>query len=359
MKLINRFKYFKIPKWILAIGLVLVVFRLLLPSLCLHFINKTLAEKLGNYTGHVEDFDLALYRGAYQLQKLEIKKKVGKLPPLLRVGEIDLSLNWPALLRKELAGDITIEEAIVQIADSKSEEKKQFGTDEKKSHWQSVFDLLIPISIESFKVHRSAIYFTNEDLKVPVPIRLEKIEFDAQDIRTKAKNMASPFQLTAELQGTAPLWVKGTSDILSTPLRADLDFKLVQFQVQSANKLAQHYIPLDFTAGRLDVFGEAATAKGRATGYIKFFFKDGDIIAPKQKFSSIKHFFIEIVTAVGNWILKNNETKKVAARIPFKYDGKKFDVDASDAFWSAVKNSHDQLKPNIENSISLKALEGP
>ena len=50
------------------------------------------------------------------------------------------------------------------------------------------------------------------------------------------------------------------------------------------------------------------------------------------------------------------KTKKVAAEIPFEYDGYKLNVESTDAFWSAVKNSYDQLKPGLDHSINLESV---
>lgn len=352
--MINKIK--ALPKWLLALVLLLVVVRLFLPSLCLHLINKGLSEKLGMYTGHVQDFDLTLYRGAYQLQGLEIKKRDSDLPPLLSIQEIDLSVAWRALWQGEISGDIGIEKATVQITDGNEQNEKQNGTEEGKGHWQDVFELLIPISIESLQIGDSAIYFTNRDLQEPLPVKLEQIKFEAKDIRTKAKNASSPFQLKAKLQDHAELWAQGRANALAVIPAVDLDFSLTKFQPQTLNKILRIYIPLDITSGNLDVFGEMATRQGKAKGYVRVFFADGDIVAPKQKYLSAKHFFIEIASAFSNWLLKSNKTKKVAVEIPFEYDGKKMNVESSDAFWSAVKNSYEQLKPELKKSINFESV---
>jgi len=47
----------------MVIILVLVIFRILLRYILLHYANKTLANVPGYY-GHVEDIDVSLYRGA-------------------------------------------------------------------------------------------------------------------------------------------------------------------------------------------------------------------------------------------------------------------------------------------------------
>ena len=72
----------------------------------------------------------------------------------------------------------------------------------------------------------------------------------------------------------------------------------------------------------------------------------------------MKHFFIEIASAFGNWLLKNNKTDMVAAHIPFSRSHGKFDIGASEAFWSAIDNKSEQLKPGLENAISLSNIEG-
>lgn len=74
-------RIFMLKRWNLAsahkiaIGLLvaLVVLRLALPYIVLRYLNKTLAD-LGEYTGHAEGVNIALLRGAYQIEDLRIEK---------------------------------------------------------------------------------------------------------------------------------------------------------------------------------------------------------------------------------------------------------------------------------------------
>src|SRR5687768_14192970 len=88
----------KVPKWVLSILLILLAVRAVLPSACLYYVNHALDTKLENYIGHLDDFDLNIYRGAYQLQGLEIRKRNSELPPMIKVEEIDIALAWRALI---------------------------------------------------------------------------------------------------------------------------------------------------------------------------------------------------------------------------------------------------------------------
>ncbi|MCX4198486.1 hypothetical protein OMR07_25790 [Methylobacterium organophilum] len=64
-----------LPLWILlALGLLLLLLHLALPHLVRNYLNDKMAD-MGDYQGHVEDVDLAWWRGAYRIEGLLIEKK--------------------------------------------------------------------------------------------------------------------------------------------------------------------------------------------------------------------------------------------------------------------------------------------
>ncbi len=356
---------------LLIVFAILVLIRAFLPQIGLRVVNWALSNKLGAYTGHIEDFDLALWRGSYQLQGLEIKKKTGNLPPLLEVKEVALQIAWKPLFKGEIAAHVNIDHGQVQLIDSANEDKKQItmasteapNVNPKKGEkpvWKQTLDILIPMRIESLDVKDSSISFTNSDLAAPIPIKLTSVEFHAKDLRTRPSSQAeslSPINGRGVFQNDSYISVKGKYDALAEQTRADLDIQLKDFDIPKANKLLMAYLPLDITKGKLSVYGELAMAAGQTQGYMNLFLKEADVISPKQKFISFKHLGIEIISAFANWLLENNESKKVATHIAFAKKGGKWDIDGSKAFWSAVQNWQDKLKPGLENSISLKNLE--
>lgn len=349
----------RIPIWLWITIFVLVVMRLLIPIFALWGINWALAHKLGAYDGHVEDVGISLYRGAYQLEDLQIVKKNSKEPAILSVDEIDLSLAWLNLFRGDLSGDVTLERAVIHLIDSKTKGKKQLGTEEPG--WQDAFNVLIPITIESLKIHNSELYFNNKDLIKDKPVKLTKIEMSATELRTRAHNPSealSPFTFSSVLQEHANIKAEGKIDILAKTSRADINFSMLKFHPDTVNQMLLTYLPIDLTQGELSIYGEAAMSHDSLKGYANIFMKDVDVIAPKQELLSIKHFLYEIVGAFGNWLLQNNETKTVAVHIPFSRDNGKFDIGTSEAFWSAIKNRSQDMKPGFDHSISLKLIEG-
>lgn len=362
------------PLWLLIAIVVLVVIRLLMPPVGKWVINKQLAEKLGTYEGHIEDFDLSLYRGAYQLQGLVIRQKDADVPPMVQIDEFDISISWKSLLKKMITSDIKITNPVIQLVDSKDPKKKQFGVEgmgetPKKpdknqdkfgmepiiEQWKGVSDVLMPIKIDSFEIQNGAIYFTNASFEKPLPVKLEKINFYIQDLRTQPSERMSPFALYALLQEHADINVEGDVDILTIPTKASVDFKLENLKVPTLNQILLAYVPIDVSHGSLSIYGETATA-GDTAGYVKVFFKEGNVVIRKQDYHSVKHFFIEIIGGMGNWFLENNKTDTVAFEVPFSINNEKLDVNGTDAFWSAIKNKGDSLEPKIDNKISLNDI---
>ena len=345
-------------RWFIVTLFFLIVVRLLLPPIGLYGINWALKNKLGQYDGKVDDFDLSLHRGAYQLQGLEFKKKNSDLPPILTVDEIDLSIAFRTLFRGEINADVVLQNAKIQIIDSKTDESKQLGNDEPG--WQQALGVLVPITVESLKIEDSSLIFSNSDLSKTKPVKLDKIYFVAGNLHSRdegSDDLLSPIEGSAILQDHAKLKIDGGIDALAKKPRYDINASIVDFHPKNINELLLTYVPLDLTAGQISVYAEAASSGGDLIGYAKLFLKDIDVIAPDQKLHSPKHFIFEIGSAFANWALKNHKDNTVATLIPFSKMNGKFNMDTSEAFWSAVKNKSEELKRGFDNSIDIKKIE--
>src|SRR5687768_12879504 len=88
---------------ILRIGLVILVliiaFRIILPYWVLGFVNKRLAH-INGYYGHVEDIDIELYHGAYEVNNIYINRvdtATNKQTPFFAAPIVDISIEWRSL----------------------------------------------------------------------------------------------------------------------------------------------------------------------------------------------------------------------------------------------------------------------
>src|SRR6185437_9062428 len=77
--------------------IILIAFRIALPYILLRFVNKEL-QTIPGYTGHVDDIDVHLIRGAYTIKTINLDKTGGKIPvPFFSAEVIDLSVEWSAI----------------------------------------------------------------------------------------------------------------------------------------------------------------------------------------------------------------------------------------------------------------------
>ena len=95
-------------KWLWALAIVAVLLvgaRVALPYFAKDEVNRRLMA-LESYDGHVEDVDLALWRGAYRLDGIRIVKTGSKQPEPFFDGErIDFSVEWRSILRGRLVAE--------------------------------------------------------------------------------------------------------------------------------------------------------------------------------------------------------------------------------------------------------------
>src|ERR1035437_10159108 len=101
----------KIYKILIGIAVLLIIIRLILPYVVLHYSNKTLATMKGYY-GHIDDIDLSLYRGAYIINNIYLNKIDSvskKQTKFFTSRDIDLSLEWGALFHASIVGKLVFD----------------------------------------------------------------------------------------------------------------------------------------------------------------------------------------------------------------------------------------------------------
>lgn len=341
---------------VLILLLLIVVIRLFLPEGIKYAINWYLGHKMEAYQGRIEDFDLALYRGAYQIQGLKIWKKEanGKLP-LIQAADIDLALAWRALFQGRILGDLAIQGLRMNFVDSESKKKKQFGNEQK--NWNEVFSSLIPIDIESLKITDSEVHFVNHDYRVPVDLIADRLHLEAANLRNTEKKgvlLPSRAQLKGRLQKNAEFIFKGQFNLIKDPLAFNIDAQMKDFALAKLNNFFLVYGPFTFARGRLSVFSELSSREGRVKGYIKPFFEDIKMVANQENFISFKHGLVEFLMGAGNIILRNL-SKDTATRLEFEGPLADPKLDKWEAFWSSLKNAFGSpLKQTIEGTIDIR-----
>ena len=122
----------RILKIVLILVVLIVAARLALPYIVLKYLNRTLAEMPG-YRGHVEDVNIALLRGAYQVDSIYLNKHdsvSNKETPFFAAQLIDLSVEWRSLFKGEVVGELVFHEPTLRFTKDRVEVdqvKKRFN----------------------------------------------------------------------------------------------------------------------------------------------------------------------------------------------------------------------------------------
>lgn len=353
-KLFDYLRRVHIAVWIVI--LLLITFRIFLPVGAKYAINWYLDKKLTNYQGRIEDFDLTLYRGAYQIQGLKIWKRTSSAEkPFLAVKQIDLSLAWRGLLNGKLLGDLKVDEMKLVMLDSDNKNKKEFGAGED---WKTIAGKLVPIELESLQMKNSEVHMVNRDFKVPIDVILDRVMLEASNIKNtddKKELLPSTVKATARFQKSAPLEARARMNVISKVPAFEAKAQLEKLDITKLNPFFKAYGPFTFTSGRFSVYTEVSTKNNRVVGYVKPFFENLDVISENEHFGSPKRFFNEVGLAMGNILLRNRKEKTVATKIEFVGASMSPDVDKWGAFWTSLSNGFvEALKRSIENTISIK-----
>jgi len=351
----------KRKKWktiLISVGVILIIIRLLLPYLVLKFVNKTLAGIHGYY-GHVEDIDIALIRGAYQINdltlvKIDTTKKQDSIP-FFTAPQIDLSVEWRAIFKGRIVGEIEVEQPVLNFVQGKhkNENIKQDTTDFKE-----VIRKLMPLTINRFQINNGQIHFRD-------PYANPAIDVALKDIQAKAENLSnvndSNTVLPANLHATAAIYGGNLSmNVKLNPLEKaptfDLDASLNNMNMVSLNPFFKEYAKFELEKGTFSVYTEFAAKDGAFNGYVKPLIKDMKV----SKEGDFLQISWEYLISGAKIILENKNTKKVGTKLPIQ--GRFENPDAG--LWTAIsyvlKNAFIlALQPSVDHTIDIGKVHPP
>jgi hypothetical protein len=341
---IYKKKKFYIPAIIITI---LIVFRILLPQILLHQANKYLANFSPTYYMHMEDLDISILRGAYTFESITGNLR-GDDKKFLDISVIDVSLAWRHLLKGKIVTDVVAENVdflFLQDMSKLSPPKKEA---------KDVKETLFPVKVESVDLRDARVVFEEyPSLDETSRLKIERINGKITNLTPDKNEQLSDFNLTAALQGSSETIFIGQLNLLKQPMAWDVDIELNRFDLAKLNPILTRKLPLTFTSGKLDLYAEMKNEGKVIKGYIKPFIQDIDVVANKEHFKGIKHFGIEVLTALGNLILRDSQTKSVATYLDFTYDGK-FNLDTGLAIEKAFEHGFSRkLKRGIEDTYHI------
>src|SRR4051812_22878047 len=180
---------------ILAAGVLVV--RAMLPIWVRNYVNQKLSEIEG-YRGHVADIDIHLWRGAYTMHGVEVKKVDGNVPvPFFAAPAVDLSVQWGELFHGAIVGEINFERPKMNFVNSKNESNTQVGVDKP---WTEKIRELFPVKINRFTVNEGEVHYRDFSRTPKVDVVIDRVDMVATNL-TNSLKLSKSLHADVEIKG--------------------------------------------------------------------------------------------------------------------------------------------------------------
>jgi hypothetical protein len=344
--------------FVITLGILLII-RLCLPYIVLYFINKKLAG-LDGYYGHANDIDLALYRGAYVINDVYLKKvdkDTKDTTNFFNAPKIDLSVQWHALFEKKIVAEVEFESPVIQYTMHKT-----IGKDAEKDSTdliQLVKDL-VPIKINRFAVSNGQIHYKDETKSPVVDVPMTMVTIEAKNLTNKPDTgvlLPATIVMNSRLyDGTFALNVK--LDPLNKVPTFDLNATLGNTNMVYLNNFFRAYADFDLKKGTMGLYTEFAAKDNKFTGYVKPVIKDLDIVQFNKEEGNVLQIAWEALIGSTAEVFQNQRKDQLATKVPVEGNFKKPKVGVIEAIFSVLGNAFVQaLKPSLDQSISISSVE--
>lgn len=351
----------KTTKVILIVVAILIVIRLILPYVVLHYANKTLANMKGYY-GRIKDIDIALIRGAYKIDSIYLNKLdtvTNKQTPFFSAELIDLSVEWKAIFKGSIVGELVFEKPRLKFVKDKVEPA---GLRKDSTSFKDLLHGFMPLKINRFEIKEGIIQYVDKGSKPKVDIQMDHTYILAENLRNSYDSSAL---LPAKVRAFAEIY-EGTLTFnmklnpLADEPTFDMNTEAKGINLVKLNEFFQAYAKVDVNKGKFGLYAEAAAKEGKFDGYVKPIIKDLDILGHEDRNDNFLHKLWEAIVGTVADIFTNQNKDQFATKIPFKGEVKNLDPNLWYAIGEIIRNAFIQaLVPAIDHEISIVSVDAP
>lgn len=358
-------RYKKMRKWpkriMWTIIVISIVVHIILPPIIKHVINTKL-ENMEGYYGYVEDIDISLIRGAYQIQDIHLySDELGEEFPLLEMKEIDISIQWLALFKGSLVAEVEFIEPEIYFVVAPDDKKRRSNNFEKiqLTVFKDILVTQVPLQINRLEVFDGKVHYIDKSSSPNVEVQLSEMSLRINNLSNSldlSETLISDFDFSSKVMKSATLEFDGSFDPYDENVSLNLDFELKKLNLKELNNMFLAYANFDVEKGEFSIYSEVEIEKGDLDGYVKPFIDDLDIVNyPVEKKKPLNLFWQALIGGSSK-LIKNWSHDEIASKIPLKgtITDPKYGLISTigNIFYHSIFH---KLKPEIENKFNLKS----
>lgn len=325
--------------WLAVVAIVLVGLRIALPDIIKNYLNDQMAD-MGDYQGHIEDVDIALWRGAYALHGVNIVKVDQQVPvPFFAADTVDLSISWGALLKGAIVAEIAFFAPELHFVDSETDvDQDGSGTD-----WRAELQQLTAIRIDEMRIHDGELYFHNFQSDPEVNLALTDLQGSFTNISNADRRdteIYADFNLDGRMLGDAQASLAGNLDPLGDFQNFIVALRITGIQLTELNDLTEAYGNFDFESGNGDFVMELEAEAGALSGYARPLLDNVSILdLESDSQDGLLSVAWEALVAGLGQIFRNHPADRIATEIEITGDLNQQDISTWQAFRGLLRNA--------------------
>ena len=351
----------KTTKIILIVAISVIVLRLILPYVVLHYANRTLANMKGYY-GHIADIDIALIRGAYKIDSIYLNKQdslTGKQTPFFGAKLIDLSVEWKAIFHGAIVGELVFEEPTLRFTKDKVEPS---NLKKDSTSFKNLLNDFMPLKVNRFEVNRGHIKYVDENSKPRVDIEMTNAYILAQNLRNSYDSIVllpAKVKASADVYGGTLSFGMKLNPLADNPT-FDMNAEAKGIDLAKLNEFFQAYAKIDVNQGTFGLYTEVAAKNGNFDGYVKPIIKDLDVLGKEDRKDNLLQKLWEGIAGTVASVFTNPPKDQFATKIPFRGKVEDIDTNVWYAIVTIVRNAFiHALQPAIDNEINIASVDNP
>ncbi|GAB3823974.1 DUF748 domain-containing protein [Pontibacter rugosus] len=339
----------------IAIVLLLIAVRVALPYIVKDYVNKSLDEMPG-YTGHVEDIDLHLYRGAYKIEGLVLTEEKGNPKyPFLKIAQTDLSIEWRSLFKGELVGEVVMNRPVMNIVAAPATKEAQQQT--TQDDWTQVVKDLMPMTINRFEVNNGRLAYLDFSGSPDVNMHIDNMQLVALNLANVENNrtaLPSTITVTGKSVGGGLLKSDMRANLLKETPDLDVNMQLTHVALTSLNDFIKSSAKFDVERGKLDLYTKFKVTDGQLDGYVKPFLENVKVLDWKKdkKEDGFLHAAKEAVIGIFAEAAENQERDQIATQIPISGSLDNPDTNTWKTVLNVLRHAYiDAFNKSLENEL--------
>ncbi|MCA1751933.1 MAG: DUF748 domain-containing protein [Flavobacteriales bacterium] len=301
---------------VLIVGAVLLIgFRLALPSIAKNHINKQL-DNMEGYHASIDGIGMRLYRGAFQIQGLRVVEEASTdtTIAMVELPHMEFSIDWGSLFDGRFVGEVFMDSPVLNLSKLKEEESKQ-ASEYRIAFFEDV-QKMNPIQLNRFEAVNATISYRDPTSDPEINVSMDNISvlaLNLGNVRDPEVNLPASVEIGGNAMGEGSINLNAKLNLLKEIPDFDIDIRIEEIELVKFNQFTEARANLPIESGKLYFYSEVVGKDGAISGYVKPAFEDLTIRRDSSD-NLVEKVYQSAVQGVTN-LLEDGKKDQVATRV--------------------------------------------